>query len=204
VAPTAVCRADEGTPIRVGDNSNMQDGGVLHGLETVDHGKNVDGRRYSAIGERLSANDSRFGDGYSIFIGDRVSLAHDSMVHGPAWIGNDTFIGMKSLVFNAKVGNNVAIGVASVITGGVQIDDDRYVAPGSVITIQEQADLLAPRIGSDYEKINKAVINVNERIAEGLLAKAYDAQLEKLIHEREFLMEEEMLETTTTNVTTGK
>ena len=97
----------------------------------------------------MSANASRFGDGYWIFIGDRVSLAHDSMVHGPAWIGNDTFIGMKSLVFNAKVGNNVAIGVASVITGGVQIDDDRYVAPGSVITIQEQADLLAPRIGSD-------------------------------------------------------
>ena len=53
-------------------------------------------------------------------------------------------------------------------------------------------------------KINKAVINVNERITEGLLAKAYDAQLDKLIHERESLMEEEMLETTITNVTTGK
>jgi len=50
-------------------------------------------------------------------------------------------------------------------------------------------------------KINKAVINVNERITEGLLAKAYDAQLDKLIHERESLMEEEMLETTITNVT---
>ena len=36
-------------------------------------------------------NDSRFSQGYAIFIGDRVSLAHDSMVHGPAWIGNDYF-----------------------------------------------------------------------------------------------------------------
>src|SRR5687767_6658289 len=34
VAPTAVCRGDEGTPIHVGDFSNMQDGVVLHGLET--------------------------------------------------------------------------------------------------------------------------------------------------------------------------
>jgi carbonic anhydrase/acetyltransferase-like protein (isoleucine patch superfamily) len=193
--PTAVCRGDEGTPIHVGDDSNMQDGAVLHSLETTDHGKNIDGRRFSISGDRLLGNDSRFSQGYAIFLGDRVSLAHDSMVHGPAWIGNDTFIGMKSLVFDAKVGNNVAIGVGSVITGGVVIDDDRYVPPGSVITTQEQADLLPPRVGSDYEKINKAVINVNEQIAEGLLAKAYDKELTKLIEERESLVEENMLKT---------
>ena len=200
VAPTAVCRGDEGTPIHVGDSSNMQDGVIIHALETTDHGKNIDGRRFSSTGERLMANDSHFSQGYAVFIGDRVSLAHDSMVHGPAWIGNDTFIGFKSVVFNAKIGNNVAVGIGSTITGGVHIDDDRYVAPGSVITTQEQADLLPPRVGSEYENLNKAVIQVNERIAEGLLAKAYDNQLANLIEQRENLMEENMFSIDNSNI----
>lgn len=199
MAPTSVCRGDEGTPIHVGDSSNMQDGVVLHALETTDHGKNIDGRRFSANGDRLLANDSRFSQGYAIFIGDRVSLAHESMVHGPAWIGNDTFIGFKS-VFNAKIGNNFALGIASVVTGGVVIHDDRYVPHGSVITTQQQADLMPPRVGSEYEIINKAVIQVNERIAEGLLAKAYDSQLTDLIKQRETLMEENMLAIDNSNI----
>jgi carbonic anhydrase/acetyltransferase-like protein (isoleucine patch superfamily) len=200
VAPTAVCRGDEGTPIHVGDSSNMQDGVVIHALETTDHGKNIDGRRFSASGDRLMGNDSRFSQGYAVFIGDRVSLAHDSMVHGPAWIGNDTFIGFKSVVYNARLGNNVAVGIGSTVTGGVHIDDDRFVPSGSVITNQEQADLLPPRVGSEFENLNKAVIAVNERIAEGLLAKAYDNQLANLIEQREKLVEENMLSIDNANI----
>jgi carbon dioxide concentrating mechanism protein CcmM len=50
------------------------------------------------------------------------------------YIGNDTFVGMKSLVFNAKIGNNVAIGVSSTITTGLKIPDNKYFPPGSIIT----------------------------------------------------------------------
>lgn len=46
VAPTAVCRGDEGTPIHVGAFSNLQDGVVLHGLETTFNGINIDERRF--------------------------------------------------------------------------------------------------------------------------------------------------------------
>ena len=53
VAPFAVCRGDEGTPIHIGDYSNMQDGVILHSLETTQHGKNIDDRRYSAEGSLL-------------------------------------------------------------------------------------------------------------------------------------------------------
>ena len=81
-------------------------------------------------------NDTRFKDGYSVFVGDRTRLAHGTLVHGPAYIGNDTFVGMESLVFNAKVGNNVAIGVSSTITGGVEVSDNKFVPPGSIITTQ--------------------------------------------------------------------
>ena len=191
MAPTSVCRGDEGTPIYIGDYSNVQDGVILHALETTVDGQNIDNRRYSMDGVSLLANDSRFADGYAIFVGSKVSLAHDSMVHGPAWIGNNTFVGMKSLVFNAKIGSNVAIGVSSTITNGVVIADNKFVPPGSVIVTQEQADALPSRIGSSYENINKDVIHVNENLAE-----AYNHQdIEKIKYYREALMEEEGLVT---------
>ena len=192
VAPTAVCRGDEGTPIHISGYSNVQDGVVLHALETTEEGKNLDGRKFSASGDLLLGNDTRFaGDGYAIWVGERTSLAHGSLVHGPAWIGNDTFVGMEAMVFNAKVGNNVAIGVSSTITGGVTIADNRFVPPGSVITTQEQADALPSRLGSPYENINKGVIQVNENLAE-----QYDGTgLEKLIKYREAEMEKGMIET---------
>jgi carbon dioxide concentrating mechanism protein CcmM len=197
VAPTAVCRGDEGTPIHIGDFSNMQDGVVLHGLETSQEGKFVDNRRFSMGGERLLANNSGYKYGFSIFIGERTSLAHDSLVHGPAWIGNDTFVGMKSLIFNAKVGNKVAIGVSSTITGEIEIPDNKFVPPGSIITTQEQANQLPERFGTPYENINEAVIDVNEQLAKNYQEK----DLEKLINQREKEMERNMLET---SVSDGK
>ena len=110
--------------------------------------------------------------GYAVFIGSNVSLAHDSMVHGPAWIGNNTFVGMKSLVFNAKVGNNVAIGVFSLVTNGVVIPDNKFVPPGSQILTQAEADALPSRIGSGaYENINKGVLHVNKDLADAYNSK---------------------------------
>ena len=138
VAPFAVCRADEGIPIHIGDYSNMQDGVILHALETTSHDKNLDDRRYSAEGSLLKANDTGFKNGFAIHIGDKVSLAHGVQVHGPAYIGNDTFVGMKSLIFNAKIGKRVAIGVSSTITDGVTVPDNKFVPPGTIITTQAQ------------------------------------------------------------------
>ncbi len=165
VAPFAVCRGDEGTPIHIGDYSNVQDGVILHALETTDHGKNIDDRRYSAQGSLLKANDTAFKNGFAVYIGDKVSLAHGTMVHGPAYVGNDTFVGMKSFIFNAKVGKRVAIGVSSTVTDGVTIADNKFVPPGSIITTQAQADALPARIGSPYEKINSFVLHVNQELA---------------------------------------
>ena len=191
VAPTVVCRGDEGTPIYVGDYSNIQDGVILHGLETTENGKNIDGSRYSASGEKLMANSLEFSKGFSVFVGSNTSLAHDSMVHSSAWIGNNnTFFGMKSIVFNAKDGNNVAIGISSTITNGVSIHDNKFVPPGSVITTQTQADALPSRQGSPYEKTNKAVLHVNEQLVEGYSK----LDLGKIAQERQKQMERGMLE----------
>ena len=192
VAPFAVCRGDEGTPIYIGDYSNLQDGVILHALETTAHGKNIDDRRYSAQGLLLKANDTAFKNGFAVYVGNRVSLAHDVMVHGPAYIGNDSFVGMKSLVFNAKVGKRVAIGVSSTITDGVTIPDDKFVPPGSIITTQAQADKLPARVGSPYEKLNGFVLHVNQELAKG-----YNAQtIHRLATEIEDEIEQyEMLQT---------
>ena len=191
IAPFAVCRGDEGTPIHIGDYSNMQDGVLLHALETTAHGKNIDDRRYSAEGSLLKANDSEFKNGFAIYVGDKVSLAHGVQVHGPAYIGNDTFVGMESLIFNAKVGKRVAIGVSSTVTDGVTIPDNKFVPPGSLITTQAQADALPARVGSPYEKINSFVLHVNQELAKG-----YNAQtIQKLATEmEEELEQEEMLQ----------
>lgn len=191
VAPTAVCRGDEGTPIRVRDGSNMQDGVVIHALETTNDGHGVGDRRFSPGGVRLKGNDPAFAAVYAVFVGDNTSLAHGAMIHGPAWIGNNTFVGMEALVFNAKIGNGVAVGVSATVTGGVEIADGRFVPPGAVIMTQEQADSLPERMGSEYEGTNGAVIRINRQLAEG-----YDfLDIERLMEQRERDMEEGMLET---------
>jgi carbonic anhydrase len=194
MSPTAVCRGDEGTPIHIGDFSNIQDGVLIHDLQTTTDIKNFDQRLFNKEGERISINDSRTvqeGE-YSVFVGNRSSLAHDAMIHGPAWIGNDTFIGMKSIVYNAKVGNNVAVGISSVITNVVEIPDNKFVPPGSIITNQEQANNLPDRIGTPFEEYNKGVVDVNVKLAEGYSQE----ELEKMITEREAQMELQGLETT--------
>ena len=192
VAPFAVCRGDEGIPIHIGDYSNMQDGVILHALETTSHGKNMDDRRYSAEGSLLKGNGSEFKNGFAIYVGDKVSLAHGVQVHGPAYIGNETFVGMKSFIFNAKIGKRVAVGVSSTITDGVTIPDNKFVPPGTIITTQAQADALPSRVGSPYEKINSAVLHVNQELAKG-----YNAQtIQRLATEIEDILEdEEMLQT---------
>jgi carbonic anhydrase len=205
VASFAVCRGDEGTPIHIGDYSNLQEGVILHSLETTSHGKNIDDRRYSAQGSLLKANDTAFKNGFAIYVGDKVSLAHDVQVHGPAYIGNDTFVGMGSLIFNAKVGNKVAIGVSSTITDGVRIPDNKFVPPGSLITSQAQADALPSRVGSTYETINSGVLHVNQELAKGY----NDQTIKRLATEMEDLLEqEEMLQIGSpignSNATAGK
>jgi len=177
VAPFAVCRADEGIPIRTGDYSNMQDGVILHALETT---------------SQLKGNGSEFKNGFAIYVGDKASLAHGVQVHGPAYFGNDTFVGMQSLIFNAKIGKRMTVGVSSTITDGVTTPDNKFVPPGTIITTQAQADALPSRVGSPYEKINSAVLHVNQELTKG-----YNAQtIQKLAIEIEAELEqEEMLQT---------
>ncbi len=158
VAPAASVRGDEGQPIWVGEDVNIQDCVVLHALETHHHGE--------LVREAVVEVEGKF---YGVHIGDRVSLAHQCQVHGPASIGSDTFIGMQALVFRATVGKNCVIEPKALVMG-VNIADGRYVPAGALITTQAAADSLSA-IGEDYplKNLNQAVVRVNTQLASGYL-----------------------------------
>jgi carbonic anhydrase/acetyltransferase-like protein (isoleucine patch superfamily) len=157
VSPMASIRSDEGMPIFVGNDSNVQDGVVLHALETINEdGEPVEKNLVEVGGEK-----------YAVYIGENVSLAHQSQVHGPAYVGNDTFIGMQAFVFKSKIGNNCVLEPKSAAIG-VTIPDGRYIPAGTVVTSQAEADKL-PEVTDDYayRHTNEAVVYVNVHLAEG-------------------------------------
>jgi Carbonic anhydrases/acetyltransferases, isoleucine patch superfamily len=97
VWPTAVIRGDT-APIVVGEDSNVQDGAVLH----VDHG-------------------------VPCTIGKRVAIGHRAVVHG-ATVHDDCLIGMGAIVLNrVVVGSGSIIGAGAVCTEGMEIPPNSLV-----------------------------------------------------------------------------
>lgn len=146
IAPGTSIRADEGSPFHIGNGTNVQDGVVIHGLEK--------GRVVGADGQE-----------YSVWIGDRTSITHMALVHGPAYIGNDCFIGFRSTVFNARVGDGCIISLHALVQD-VEIPAGKYVPSGAVITTQQQADALANVRESD-QNFASHVVGINESLRQG-------------------------------------
>lgn len=156
VSPVASVRGDEGQPLFVGDESNVQDGVIIHALETEHNGQPVAKNRVTVQGKD-----------YAVYIGKRVSLAHQVQIHGPALIEDNTFVGMKSLVFKATIGRNCVIEPGCIVMG-VTVADGRYVPAGTVLRDQGAADSL-PVITEKYpfKDLNKGVVHVNTCLADG-------------------------------------
>lgn len=154
VAPGAAVRGDEGQPLFVGDDSNIQDGVVIHALETEVDGRPVDANLVEVGGKR-----------YAVHVGRSVSLAHQVQIHGPAAVGDNSFIGMKSLIFRSRVGTGCVIEPGAIVMG-VSVPDGRYVPAGMVLRSQEEADAL-PVITDDYplKNLNRGVVHVNTELA---------------------------------------
>ncbi|MBL8933835.1 MAG: hypothetical protein JNM69_04730 [Archangium sp.] len=151
IAAGSSVRADEGTPFFIGDNSNIQDGVVLHALKE---------KHVEVAGER-----------WAIYVGRNVSMAHDALVHGPCYVGDDTFIGFKAVVHDAVVGSGCFIGIGAVVVG-VTVPDGRFVPHGSIIDTLDKVDGL-PLVNDSQHHFNEDVVDVNRG-----LAAAYRAALE--------------------------
>jgi carbonic anhydrase/acetyltransferase-like protein (isoleucine patch superfamily) len=156
VAPFASVRGDEGQPIFLGDESNVQDGVVIHALETERNGEPLEANRVDVAGKN-----------FAVHIGRRVSLSHQAQVHGPASVGDETFVGMKSLLFRARVGRRCIVEPGCILMG-ITIGDGRIVSAGTVLKDQQFADSL-PRVTEDYslKSLNEAVVRVNTDLAAG-------------------------------------
>jgi carbonic anhydrase/acetyltransferase-like protein (isoleucine patch superfamily) len=101
----AVLRGDN-DPITVGENSNIQDGSVLH-------------------------TDT----GSPLTIGANVTVGHQVMLHG-CTIGDNSLVGIGSIILNgAQVGRNCLIGAGALITENKVIPDNSMVlgSPGKVV-----------------------------------------------------------------------
>jgi carbon dioxide concentrating mechanism protein CcmM len=148
VAPGVSIRADEGSPFYIGASTNVQDGVVIHGL--------ADGR--------VKGDDNR---DYSVWIGAQTSITHKALIHGPAYIGDDCFIGFRSTVFNAKVGDGCIV-MMHVLIENVEIPPGKYVPSGSIITSQHQADRLSDVQPADQEFAHH-IIGINDSLRSGYL-----------------------------------
>lgn len=144
IACNVTIRADEGSPFYIGYNTNIQDGVIFHGLNN----------HYIKFKNKK----------YSIYVGDNVSCAHASMIHGPCFIGDNTFIGFKAIVFNASIGNNCFISTGSIITNGVLIKSNKFVPTGAIIDTQEKADEL-DIVPQSSQEFAKEVIDINTEFA---------------------------------------
>ena len=92
--------------ITIGENSNVQDGSVLH-----------------------------TDPGYKLNVGKGVTIGHMVMLHG-CKILDDTLIGIGSIILNnAKIGKNCIIGANTLIPENKDIPDNSLVvgSPGRVI-----------------------------------------------------------------------
>jgi carbonic anhydrase/acetyltransferase-like protein (isoleucine patch superfamily) len=101
-------------PIEIGENTNIQDGSVLH----------------TDVGMPL-------------IIGKNVTVGHMVMLHG-CTIGDNSLIGIGSIILNgAKIGRNCLIGANSLITEGKEIPDNSMVmgAPGKVVRQISEAQI---------------------------------------------------------------
>ena len=146
IAPGTSIRADEGTPFYIGDRTNIQDGVVIHGLEQG----------------RVRGED---GKKYSVWIGKNTCITHMVLIHGPAYIGDECFIGFRSTVFNAKVGDGCIVMMHALIQD-VEIPPGKYIPSGAVITHQQQADRLSDVKESDRSFAHH-VVEVNEALLAG-------------------------------------
>jgi carbonic anhydrase/acetyltransferase-like protein (isoleucine patch superfamily) len=105
VWPTAVVRA-ELAPVVIGDDTNVQDGTVIH----------VD-------------------EGVPCTIGARVGIGHRAIIHG-ATIEDDVLIAMGAILLNnVYVGSGSIIGAGAVLTEGKEIPPNSLVlgVPGRVV-----------------------------------------------------------------------
>lgn len=108
--------------ITIGENSNVQEGAVLH----------------TDIG-------------YPLHIGRNVTVGHQAMLHG-CTIGEGVLIGMQAVVLNgARIGRNSLVGAGALVTEGKAFPENSLIigSPAKVARNLSPEDIARMRAGAD-------------------------------------------------------
>lgn len=122
----AVVRGDT-AHIKIGKNSNVQDGSVLHADE-----------------------------GIPLEIGDDVTIGHQVMLHG-CTVGDGSLIGIQSVVLNrAKIGKGCIVGAGSLVTEGKEFPDYSMImgSPAKVVRQLDPATVEKLRVSAQHYVAN--------------------------------------------------
>lgn len=104
----AVIRGDNPDTVRIGRNSNVQEGCVLHS----DPGK-------------------------PLTIGENVTVGHMVMLHG-CTIGDGSLVGIGAVVLNgAKIGKHCLVGAGSLVTEGKEFPDGSMILGSPAKAVKE-------------------------------------------------------------------
>ena len=101
----AILRGDNEV-MRIGKNSNIQDGSMLHA-----------------------------DPGFPLTLGENVTIGHQVMLHG-CTVGDGSLIGIKAVVLNgAKIGKNCLVAAGALVTEGKEFPDGSMImgAPAKVV-----------------------------------------------------------------------
>lgn len=166
IGPFVAIRGDEEEPIVISERSAVLEGAIINALPTRQNGQKLS-QRLIQVGTME----------YPIFISQKVTISQGVKIHGPAFVGANTFIGMGSLIFWAKVGANCVIEPGALIIN-VDIPDGRFVPAGLSVTSQKMVQSL-PMITSRYRfaEINDEMIMENAEILKGYLERSSQHRL---------------------------
>lgn len=126
VGPMAVIRADQrGTDekvalIQVEREVNIQDGVIIHA-----------------------------DPGASVTIGEKTTVAHGAVIHGPCAVGRECFIAIRASLYKVTLEDNVFIGIGA-IAKLVTLQAFTRVPAGTVI--RDRQEVLALRLITDKER----------------------------------------------------
>ena len=118
---------NQGATFHIGSGTVVQEGCAIYGLP---QGK--------VLGDDQAP--------YTVWVGDQARLTHKVLIQGPAYIGAGCFVGFRSTLFNARLGKGCIV-LMHALVQDVEIPAGKLVPSGSVITRQEQADML-PDVGA--------------------------------------------------------
>lgn len=139
IAPGTAVSAAPGASVSIGDRAQLLPGVIAE----------------ASAGPQVTGSD---GSPCSIWIGEGSAIAHKSLIHSPTYLGQNCFVGFRSTIYNARLGDGCVVMMHALVQD-VEIPPGKCIPSGSVITSQHQADQL-PDVRSEDLALVKEVIGI--------------------------------------------